>query len=169
MDAFELWCWRRLLRVPWTARRSNQSILKEISPGCLWKDWCWSWNSSTLATSREGLTHWKRPWCWEGLGAGEEGDDRGWDGWMASPTQWAWVWVNSGSWWQTGRPGVLRFMGSQRVGHDWATELNWSILHMVVYTFPCYSLYSSHPLPRPATPYLQVCFPFLSVWFSDIK
>ena len=84
-----------------------------------------SWNSSTLATSCEELTHWKRPWCWEGLGAGEEGDDRGWDGWMASLTRWMRVWVNSGSWWWTGRPGVLRFMGSQRVGHDWATELNW--------------------------------------------
>ena len=69
------------------------------------------------------MTHWKRLWCWEGLGAGGEGDDRGWDGWMASWTQWTWVWVNSGSWWWTGRPGVLRFMESQRVGHDWATEL----------------------------------------------
>ena len=69
------------------------------------------------------LTHWKRPWCWEGLGAGGEGADRGWDGWMASLTRRTWVWVNSGSWWWTGRPGVLRFMGSQRVGHDWATEL----------------------------------------------
>ena len=78
IDAFELWCWRRLLRVPWTARRSNQSILKEISPGVHWKDWCWSWNCNTLATSCEDLTHWKRPWCWEGLGAGGEGDARGW-------------------------------------------------------------------------------------------
>ena len=78
------------------------------------------------------LTHWKRPWCWEGLGAGGEGDDRGWDGWVASPTQWAWVWVNSGSWWWTGRPGVLRFMGSQRVGHDWVTELNWTEVTSVV-------------------------------------
>ena len=81
---------------------------------------------STLATSCEELTHWKRLWCWEGLGAGGEGDDRGWDGWMASPTRWTWVWVNSGSWWWTGRPGVLRFMGLQRVGRDWATELNWT-------------------------------------------
>ena len=93
--------------------------------GFLWKEWCQSWNSSTLATSCEELTHWKRLWCWEGLGAGE-GDDRGWDGWMASRTRWMWVWVNSGSWWWTGRPGVLRFMGLQRVGHDWATELNWT-------------------------------------------
>ena len=79
-----------------------------------------------LATSCEELTHWKRPWCWEGLGAGGEGDNRGWDGRMASLTRWTWVWVNSGSWWWTGRPGVLRFMGSQRVRLNWATELNWT-------------------------------------------
>ena len=72
------------------------------------------------------MTHWKRPWCWEGLGAGGEGDDRGWDGWMASLSRWTWVWVNSRSWWWTGRPGVLQFMGSQRVGHNWETELNWT-------------------------------------------
>ena len=72
------------------------------------------------------LTYWKRFWCWEGLGAGGEGDDRGWDGWMASLTRWPWVWVNSGSWWWTGRPGVLWFMGSQRVGHNWVNELNWT-------------------------------------------
>ena len=93
--------------------------------GFIWKVWCYSWNSSTLATSCEELTHWKRLWCWEGLGAGGEGDDRGWDGWMSSLTRWTWVWVNSGSWWWTGRPGVLRFMGSQRVGHDWVTDLIW--------------------------------------------
>ena len=86
----------------------------------------WSWNSSTLATSCKVLTHWKRPWCWEGLEAGGEGDDTGWHGWMASPTRWTWVCVNSGSLWWTGRPGVLQFMGSQRVGYDWATELNWT-------------------------------------------
>ena len=81
-----------------------------------------------LAASCKELTHWKRLWCWEGLEAGGEGDHRKWDGWMASPTRWTWVWVNSGSWWWTGRPGVLQFMGSQRVGHDWATELNWTEL-----------------------------------------
>ena len=74
------------------------------------------------------LTHWKRLWCWKGLGAGGEEDDSGWDGWMASPTRWAWVWVNSGSWWWTGKPGVLQFTGLQRVGHNWATELtDWLI------------------------------------------
>ena len=72
------------------------------------------------------LTHLKRPWCWERLRAGGERDDTGWDGWMASPIQWTWVWVDSGSWWWTGRPGMLWFMGSQRVGHNWATELNWT-------------------------------------------
>ena len=128
IDTFELWCWR-LLRVTWTARRSNQSILKEISPGCS-LDWCWSWNSNTLATWCEKLTHLKRPWCWERLKAGGEGDDREWDGWMASLTQWTWVWVNSGSWWSTGKPGMLWSMGSLRVRHDWlnSTELN---IHVV--------------------------------------
>ena len=88
--------------------------------------WCWSWNSNTLASWCEELTHWERPWCWERLRAGGKGDGRGWDGWMASPIQWTRVWVNSRSWWWTGRPDMLRFMGSQRVGHDWATELNWT-------------------------------------------
>ena len=95
--------------------------------GVPWNDWCWSWNSNTLATSCEELTHLKRPWFWERLKVRGEGDDRGWDGWMASPIQWAWVWVNSGSWWWTGRPGMLQCMGLQRVGHDWVTELNWTI------------------------------------------
>ena len=89
-----------------------------------WKDWCWSWNSNTLATWCKELTHLKRPWCWERLRAGGEGNNRRWDGWMASLTQWTWVWVNSGSWWWKGRPGMPQSMGSQRVGHDWATELN---------------------------------------------
>ena len=97
-----------------------------------WRDWCWSWNSNTLATWCEELTHLKRPWCWERLRAGGEGDDRGWDGCTASSTWWTWVWVDSGCWWWTGRPGVLRFMGLQRVGHDWATELNWVTYFMVV-------------------------------------
>ena len=126
IDAFELWCWRRLLRVPWIARRSNQLVLKEISPEYHWKDWCWSWISNTLATWCEEPTHWKRPWCWERLKAGGEGDYRGWDGWMASLTWWAWIWASSGSWWWTGKPGVLQSsMGLYRVGHDWMTELKW--------------------------------------------
>ena len=127
IDAFELWCWRRLLRVPWLhgdpTSPSSRSVL-----GVYWKDWGWSQNSNTFATSCEELTHWKRPWCWEGLVAGREGDDRGWDGWMASPTWWTWVWVNSWNWWWTGRSGMLRFMQSQTVGNDWVTEMNWTEL-----------------------------------------
>ena len=112
-------------RVPWTARRSNQSILKEISPGCSLEGMMLKLKLHYLAKWCEELTHLKRPWCWESLRAGE-GDDRAWDGWMALLTQWTWVWVNSRSWWWTGRPGMLQFMASQRVGHYWGTELNWT-------------------------------------------
>ena len=127
IDAFELWCWRRLLRVPWTARRSNQSILKEISPGCSLEGLMLK-----LKLHNFGYLMWMQSWLiWKGPEAGkdwgqEEKGTTGWDGWMASPTQWTWVWVYSSSWWWTGRPGVLRFMGSQRVRHDWVTELNWA-------------------------------------------
>ena len=114
--------WRRLLRVPWFSRRSNQSILKEISPEYSLEDWCWSWSSNTLATWCKELTHWKRPWCWKRLKAGGEGDSRGWDGWMASLIQWTWVWANSGRWWRTEKSGMLQFMGFQRVRHNWVTE-----------------------------------------------
>ena len=123
INAFELWCWRRLLRVPWTARRSNQSILKETSPGFSLIGLILKLKPQYFVTWCEELTHLKRSWCWERLRAGGEGDDTGWDGWMASPIQWTQVWVNSGSWWWTERPSVLRFMGLQRVGHDWATKL----------------------------------------------
>ena len=91
--------------------------------GVHWKDWCWSWNSNTLATWCEELTLWKRLWCWERLEAGGEGDDRGWDSWMASPTRWTLVWVNSGRWWWTGRPSVLRFMGVAK-SRTWLS--NWT-------------------------------------------
>ena len=140
IDAFELWCWRRLLRVPWTARRSNQSLLKEISPGI-------SSEGLMLKLKLQYFGHlmWRvdsleKTLMLGGIGAGGEGDDRGWDGWMASPIRWTWVWVNSGSWWWTGRPGMLQFMGSQRVRHDWATELNWNELnwtdiYIYIYTY----------------------------------
>ena len=91
-----------------------------------WKDGCWSWNSNTLATWWEELTHLKRPWFWKRLKAGGQGDDRGWDGWMASPTQWIWVWVNSRSWWWAWQPGMLQSIGSEWVRHNWVTELNWT-------------------------------------------
>ena len=108
---------------------------KEIKPvnrkGNHWKDWCWNWGSTPLATWCEEPPHWKIPWCWERLKAEGEGDDRGWNGWMASPTPWTWVWASSGSWWCTGKPGLVKYMGSQSVGCDQAikrssdwTELN---------------------------------------------
>ena len=126
IDAFELWCWRRLLRVPWTSRRFNQSILKEVSPGC-------SLEGLMLRLKLQYLDHlmrradlFEKTLMLGRLRARGKRDDRGWGGWMASLTQWTWVWVNSGSWWWTGRPGMLQFMGSQRVSHEWATELNWT-------------------------------------------
>ena len=150
------WCWRRLLRVPWTARGSNQSILKEISPGCSLKYWCWNWNSNTLASWCEELTHWKRPWYWERLRAGGEGDDRGWDGWMASSTQWTWVWVDSGSWWWTDKEGwramVHEVAKSQTWLSDW-TELNWKsplILCLLKCCFSWSHVFQKHCIPSNA-------------------
>ena len=102
IDAFELWCWRRLLRVPWAARRSNQSILKEISPGCSLEGLMLKLKLQYFGYLMRRADSLERLWCWEGLGAGGEADDRGWDSWMGSPTQWTWVWVNSGSWWWKG-------------------------------------------------------------------
>ena len=129
-----------------------------------WKDWCWSWNSNTLATWCEELTHLRRPWCWERLKAGEEEDDRGWDGWMAWPTQWTWVWVDSSSWWWTGRPGVLQFMGSQKVGHNWATEQMWcqNVNIKIIFTMVCLLIFkqlfgSSKYMPQKIK---IICFKF---------
>ena len=126
-DAFELYCWRSWESLRLQGDPTSLSWRKSVLT-IHWKDWCWSWNSNTLATWYE-LTHLKRPWCWERLKAGGEGGNRGWDGWMASLTQWTGVWVNSGCLWWTGRPGVMRFMGSQRVGHDWMIVLNWTELN----------------------------------------
>ena len=128
IDSFEPWCWRRFFRVPWTARRSNQSILKKISPGC-------SFEGLMLKLKLQYFSHLMRSTdsferYWERLRAEGEGDDRQWDGWMASPTQWTWVYVSSRSWWWTGCPGVLWFMALQRVRHDWATELIWTELSL---------------------------------------
>ena len=121
------WFWTVVLENSWeclglqgdpTSQSKRKSVLN-----IHWKDWCWSWNFNPLATWCKELTHWKRPWCWEGSGAGGEGGDRGWDGWIASSTWWTWVWVNSRSCRWTGRPSVLQSMGSQRVRHIWA---NWT-------------------------------------------
>ena len=130
IDVFELWCWR-LLRVPWTARISNQSILKEISPE-------YSLEGLVLKLKLQYFGHlmwrtdsFKKTLMLGKIEGGGEGDGRGWDGWIASPIQWTWVWVNSGSWWWTGRPGVLQSMGLQRVGHDWVTALNWILFWLL--------------------------------------
>ena len=124
IDAFELRCWRRLLKVPWTAGRSSQSILKEISPGCSLEGLMLKLELQYSGHLMRRVDSLEKTLMLEGLEAGGEGDNRRWDGWVASPTRWTWVWVNSGHWWWTGRPGVLWFMGLQRVRHDWATELN---------------------------------------------
>ena len=126
IDAFELWCWRRLLRVPWTARRSNQSILKEINPGCSLEGMMLKLKLQYFGHLMRRVDSLEKTLMLGWLGVGGEGDDWGWDGWMASWTWWTWVWVNSESYWWTGRLGVVQFMGSQRVGHDWGTELNWT-------------------------------------------
>ena len=119
MNAFELGWESPGLQGDQTSQSSRKSVLH-----IHWKNWHWSWSSNTLATWCEELTHLKRPW-WR-LKAGPAGDNRGWDGWMASPTRWTWVRVSCMSWWWTGRPGVMQSMGSQRAGHGWAAELNWT-------------------------------------------
>ena len=127
IDAFELWCWRRLLRVPWIARRSNQSVLKESSPeysleGLILKlklQYFGYLRADSLEETEKNLS---KNLCWERLKAGGFRDDREWDGWMTSPTQWTWVWASSWRWWMTGKPGVLQSMGLQTARQDWVTE-----------------------------------------------
>ena len=121
IDAFELWCWRRFLRIPWTVKRSNQSIIKEISFG-------YSLEGLMLKVILQYFGHlmrrtdsFKIPWCWERLKVGGEGDDRGWDGWIASPTWWTWVWVNSRSWWWTGRRAAVHGLAK-----SWTRLSNWT-------------------------------------------
>ena len=134
IDAFKLWCWRWLLRVPWTARGSNQSILKEISPGISLEGMMLKLKLQYFGHLMRRVDSLEKTLNWEDWG---QEDDRGWDGWMASLTRWTWVWVNSGSWWWTGRPGVLWFMESQSVGHDWATDLIWSDIYLFIHPSIC--------------------------------
>ena len=127
------WCFwtvglEKTLESPLDCRRSNQSILKEISPEYSLEGLMLKLKLQYFGHQMRRTDSWKRPWCWERLKARGEGDDRGWDGWMVSPTQWTWVWVSSGNWWWTGKPGVIQSMGSQRVGHNWVTELEVSFL-----------------------------------------
>ena len=131
-DAFELRCWRRLLRVPWTAWRSNQFILKEISPEYSLEGLMLKLKLQyTLATWYKELTHWKRPWHWERLKAAGEGEDRGWNDWMASPTWWTWVWATSGNWCWIWMPGVMQPMGSKET--DLTEWQNWTELRCSLY------------------------------------
>ena len=124
IDAFELRCWRKLLRVPWIARRSNQSILKEISPEYSLEGLVLKLKLQYFDHLMQRIDSLEKTLLLGKIEGRRRRGQQGWDGWMASPTQWTWVWVNSGNWWWTGRPGVLQSMVSQRVGHDWATELN---------------------------------------------
>ena len=151
-----MWCWKRLLRVPWTARRSNQSILKEISPEYSLEGLMLKLKLQYFGPLMRRTDSFENPWCWERLKA-EEGDDRGWDGWMVSPTQWTWVWVNSGSRWWTGRPGMLQSMGSQRVRHDWATEVNW------ILTFSHSAFFLKWVLSH------WLYFSFIFAWYINFK
>ena len=168
IDAFELWFWRRLLRVPWTARRSNQSILKEISPGCSLEGLMLKLKLQYFGHLMGRVDSFEKTLMLGGSG-GRRRRGRGWDGWMASLTWWARVWVNSGSLWWTGRPGVLRVMGSQRVRHNSATELTdwltgalficvqiqicWHLLKFSLKSFKCSCLCHS-----------MLCFYFLELF-----
>ena len=131
IDVFELWCWKRLLRVPWTARRSNQSILKEISPGCSLEGLMLKLKLQYFGHLMQRVDSLEKTLMLRGIGGRRRRDNRGWDGCMASLTQWTWVWVNSRSWWWTGRPGVLWFVGLQNVRHGWAIELNWTTTFII--------------------------------------
>ena len=172
IDAFKLWCWRRLLRAPWTSRRSNHSILKEISPEYSLERVMLKLKLQYFGHLYKQLTPWKRPWCWERLKAGGEGDDRGWYGQMASPSWHTWVWEGSGSWWWTGKPGVLQSMASQRVRHNWVTELNLKLdptsgfpvfKHFLLVILPIYHP-SKYPVKTPCSTifFLSFVFQFLS-------
>ena len=136
----ENWCFQIVVLEKILETTLDSMDIKPVNPtgnklNIHWKDWCWSWSSNSLATWWEELIHWESPWCWEKLKAGKrEGDDRGWDGWMAPPTQWTWVWASSRSCWWTEKPGVLQFMGLQRFGHDWVAEVNWCHSYSAVIT-----------------------------------
>jgi len=122
IDTFKLWCWKRLLRVTLIARKSNQSILKKINPEYSLEELMLKLKLQYFGHLMWSADSLERTWCWERLRAGGEVGHRGWDGWMASPTRWTWVWVSSRRWWWTGKPGVLQCMVWQIVRYDWETE-----------------------------------------------
>ena len=170
IDAFELWCWRTLLRVPWTSGRSNQFILKEISPE-------YSLVGLMLKRKLQFFGHLMRRadsfektmmLSFERLKAGGEGDDRRWNGWMASSTQWTWVWVNSGSWWWTEKPSVLWFSGSQGMRHDWVTELNLPLYVIIIYLYAWSLLWHTRLLSEGTMAYLCLSSRRLSLWWNTV-
>ena len=152
IDAFELWCWRRLLRVPWTARRSNQSILKEISPGISLEGMMLKLKLQYFGHLIQRVDSLEKTLMLGGIEGRRRTGRRGWDGWMASPTQWTWLWVNSGSWWWTGRPGVLQSMVAKSGTRqsDW-TELNWITFHCSTFIAMIHSYSAETPWQFPDT------------------
>ena len=128
IDAFALWCWRRLLRVPWTAKRSNQSILKEISPEYSLEGPMLKLKLQYFGQLMQITDSLEKTLMLGKIEGRRKRGCKGWDGWMVSPTRWTWVWASTGYWWWTGKPGMLQSMGLQRVRHNWATELNWEEL-----------------------------------------
>ena len=145
IDALELWCWRRLLSFPWTARRSNQSFLKEISPRCSLEGLMLKLKLQYFGHLMQRADSFEKTLMLGKIEGRRKGDGRGWDGWMASPNQWTWVWVDFGSWWWTGRPGVLRLMGLQK--SDKTERLNWTELN-----------------PTFAGGYLGMMWPWVQSW-----
>ena len=142
-DAFEMWCWR-LLRVSWTARRSNQSILKVISPECSLEGLMLKLKLQYFVHLMQRADYLKSPWCWERLRAGGEGDDRGWDCWMASLTQWTWVWASSGSWWWTGNTGMAAVHGAAKNLSwlsDWTELKSFSLQYFTVLIITLYTCF----------------------------
>ena len=166
---FELWCWRRLLRVPWTAKRSNQSILKEISPGCSLEGLMLKLKLQYFGHLMPSVDSLEKTLMLGGIGGKRR---RGWQRmrWLDGITAWwAWVWVNSGSWWWRGRPGVLQFMGSQRVGHDWVTELNWYYFKQWLHQFTFPPTVPKGSLFSPSCHYLLFGFFLMIAILTDVR
>ena len=142
IDAFELQCWRRFSRNPWTARSSNQSIVKKINPEYSLEGLMLKLKLQYFGYLMRRMDSLEKTLMLGNIEGRRRRDDREWDGWMTSPIQWTWVWASSGSWWWTGRPGMLQFLGSQRVRHDWASELNWTE-YSIVYMYHSFLIHLS--------------------------
>ena len=163
------WCFwtlvlEKILDIPLESRRSNQSTLKEVNPEYSLKGLMLKVKlQHTLATWCKEPTLWKRPWCWERLREGGEGDDRGWDDWMASLTQWTWVWAKSRRWWRTGKPVMLQPLRPQRIRHDWVTEQQWQQQNKLSSLLPCGFICG---VPWPG---IFFSFPLFSFFFPNFN